>query len=82
MIFIHYAKNYARDFYCMYNCTAVYMTETVDITGLLCIFYGKPEAREKVIVDCKYLPFELKDAEAKEGVTLNAAEPKVESKND
>ena len=47
------------------------------------MFYGKPEARDKVIVYPQVTsPFELEDAEARKGVKLNASEPKIESKDD
>ena len=56
--------------------------ETRDITWLCCMNYYKPEARNEVIVYLKVaLPFEPEDAKAREGVTLNASEPKAESKD-
>ena len=39
------------------------------------MYYSKPEAGDKVILYMQV--FELEDAEAREGVTLNAPEPKV-----
>ena len=50
---------------------------------LHCMYFGKPEAKDKVAVYLQLaLPFEPEDAEEREGVTLNAAEPKNESKDD
>ena len=47
------------------------------------MYYDKPEARDEVIVHPQVaLSFELEDAEARVGVTLNASEHKVESKDD
>ena len=47
------------------------------------MYYGKPKARDEVV---EYphvtLPFELEDAEARQGVRLNASEPKIESNDD
>ena len=46
------------------------------------MYYSKPEDRDEVIVYPEVaLPFEPEDAEAREGVTLNTHEPKVESKD-
>ena len=50
MIFIGYAKNHARDCYCMYNPNTGYMTEARVIIWLHCMYYGKSEARDEVIV--------------------------------
>ena len=45
--------------------------------------YSKPEATDKVVVYPQVaLPFKPEDARARDGVTLNASEPKVESKDD
>ena len=83
MIFIGYAKNQAGDCHHMYNPNRRYTTEMRDITWLHCMYYGKPEARDEVIVYLQVaLPFEPKNAEAREGVILNASEPKVKSKDD
>ena len=66
MIFICYAKNHARDCYRMYNPNTGYMTETRDITWLHGMYYGKPEARYKVVVYLQVaLPFKLENAEAR-----------------
>ena len=47
------------------------------------MYYSKPEARDEVVVYPQVaLPFEPKDAEAREGLMLNASEPKVKSKDD
>ena len=47
------------------------------------MYYGKPEARNKVIIYLQVaLPFKHEDAEAREGVTLNASDPKVKSKDE
>ena len=82
MIFIGYAKNHARNCYCMYNPNTRYVTEMREIMWLHHMYYGKPEARDKVVVYLQAaLPFEPSDAEAMEGVTLNAFEPKGESKD-
>ena len=82
-IFVNYAKNHAKDCFHMYNPINSYMTKTRDIMWLHCMYYSKPEAREKVI---EYphvaLPIEPEDAKAREGLTLNASEPKVEYKDD
>ena len=57
------------------------MTKTRDITWLHCIYYGKPEARDEVVVFPQVaLPFESDDAEEREHVTLNASEPKANLK--
>ena len=78
MIFIDYAKNHAGDHYCMYNPNPGHVTETRDITWLHHMYYGKPEARDKVVVYSQVaLPFEPEDAEARVGVMLNTSEPKV-----
>ena len=46
------------------------------------MYYSKQEARDKVVVYPQViLPFELEDAEAREGVKSNASELKVESKD-
>ena len=83
MIVIGYAKNHARDCYYMYNPITWYVIETRDIISLYCMYFGKPEARDEVVVYPQVvLPLELEDAEAREGMTLNAAEPKIESKED
>ena len=83
MIFIGYAKNHAGDCYCMCSHIIGYMKETRDIMWLHCMYYSKPEAWDKVIVYPQVaLPFKLEDAEAREGVTPNASEPKIESKKD
>ena len=67
----------------MYNANTEHVTEMRDITWLHCMHYGKPEARDEVAVYLQVaLPFKPEDAEAREGVTLNAFEPKVKSKND
>ena len=50
---------------------------------LHCMYYGKSEARDKVVVYPQVaLTFELEDAEARGDVMMNASEPKIESKND
>ena len=83
MIFIGYVKNHTGDCYLMYNPTTGYMIGTRDITWLHCMYYSKPEAKDEVIVYPQVaLPFKLEGAEAREGVTSNASEPKVESKDD
>ena len=67
----------------MYNPTTGYMTETRDITWLHHVYYGKPEAREEVVLYLQIeLPFQPEDAEARKGVTLKASEPKIKSKDD
>ena len=82
MIFVHYAKNDARDCYCMYNSDTGYVTEMQDIKWLHHMQYSKPEATDEIIVYPQLaLLFEPNDAEAREGVTLNASEPIVESKD-
>ena len=82
MIFVGYIKNHVRDCYCMYNPNTGYVTEMRDIMWLHHMYYGQPEAKDKVIVYPQVaLPFEPQDAGAREGVMLNASEPKVESKN-
>ena len=82
MIFVGYTKNHAGDSYHTYNTNTGYVTETRDITWQHHMYYGKPEARYKVIVYPHVaLPFEPEDVEAREGAMLNASEPKVESKD-
>ena len=64
----------------MYIPNKVYVTKTRDIMWLYHMYYGKPEARDEVVVYLQVaLPFEPEDAEAREGVTLNASEPKAKS---
>ena len=76
-------KYCAGDDYCTYNPNKGYVTETRDITWLYPMSYGRPGARDKIVVYLQVaLPFELEDAEAREGVMLNASEPKVKSKNE
>ena len=49
---------------------------------LNCMYYGKPEARDEVLVYLKVaLPFKLEDTKAREGLMLNASKPKIESKD-
>ena len=81
MIFIDYAKNHAGDCYCIYNPVTGYMTETRDIAWLHDMYYGKPEARDKIVVylHMAILPV-LEDAEARESVMINASESKTKSK--
>ena len=82
MIFVSYAKNHAGGCYNMYNPNTGYVTEMRDIIWLHCMYYGKPEARNEVLVYPQVaLPFEPEDAEAMEGVMLNASEPKAKSKD-
>ena len=82
MIFIGYAKNHAGNCYHMYIPTTGYMTEIRDIMWLHCMYYGKPEASDEVVMYPQVaLPFKLEDAEAEESVKLNASEPKIESKD-
>ena len=50
MIFVGYAKNHAGDCYHMYNPNTWYVTETRDIIWLHCMHYGKPKARDDIIV--------------------------------
>ena len=58
----------------MYNPNTRCMTEMRDITWLHHMYYGKPEARDKVIVYSQVeLPFEPEDVEAREGVMLSAS---------
>ena len=67
----------------MFNPNTGYVTEMRDIMWLHCMYFGKPEARDKVVIYLQVaLPFEPENAEAREVVTLNASEPKVESKDD
>ena len=48
-----------------------------------CMYYGRQEARDEVVVYLQVaLPLTLEDAEAMEGVMLNAFEPKLECKED
>ena len=78
MIFVGYAKNHARDCYCLYNPTKGYMTEMRRIVWMHNIYYSKPEVRDEVLVYPQVaLPLKLEDAEAREGLTLNASEPKI-----
>ena len=67
----------------MYNPNTEYVTKTRGIMWLHCMYYCKPEAEDEVVV-CPplTLPFEPDDAEAMEGMMLNASEPKAESKDD
>ena len=82
MIFVSYAKNHAVYYYCMYNPYSGYVKEMRDITWLNHMYYSKPEARDEVIVYLHIaLSFEPEGAVAREGVTLNASEPKVKSKD-
>ena len=47
------------------------------------MYYGKPEAQDEVVVYPQVaLPFEHEDAEARDGVMLNASEPNDESIDD
>ena len=48
--FLNYAKRHAGHCFLMYNPTNGCMIETRDITWLHCIYYGNPEARDKVVV--------------------------------
>ena len=53
MIFIGYAKNHARDCYCIYNPTTEFMTEMRDIrdiTWMHHMYYGYPVAIDEVKV--------------------------------
>ena len=82
IIFIAYAKNHAGDCYHTYNPNTRYVTEMRDIMCLHHMYYCKPGARDKVMVYPQVaLPFEPEDAKAREGVMLNASEPKVKSKD-
>ena len=81
MIFIGYAKNHAGDCYHMYNPTTGCMAKTRDTMWLHHMYYGKPEASNKVEVYPQVtFPFEHEDVEAREGVTLNTSEPMIKSK--
>ena len=83
MIFIGYAKNHARDCYHMYNPNTGNVKEMRDIMWLNCIYNGMPEFIDEVTVHPQLtLPFKPEDAEAREGVMMNASEPKVKSKDD
>ena len=53
MIFIGYAKNHAGGCYSMHHTNTVYLTVTRDITWLHCMYYGKPETNDEVVI---YLP--------------------------
>ena len=67
----------------MYNPNTGYVTKARDITWLHHMYYDKTEARNEITVYPKVaLPFEPEDAETREGVTLNASEPKARSKDD
>ena len=82
-IFIGNAKNHTGDCYRMDKPNIRYVTETRDIMWLHCMYYCKPEAKDEFVVYLQLaLPFEPDDAEAREGLTLNASEPKTESKGD
>ena len=82
IIFIIHAKNHARDCYCMYNLIMGYLTKTRDITQLHCMYYGKLETTNELLVDLQEsLPLEFEEAEAKEGVMLNAFESKIDYKD-
>ena len=64
MIFIGYVKNHAGDCYHMYNPTTGYVTETRNIMWLHHMYYGKPKARDEVIVYLQVaLTFKLEVAE-------------------
>ena len=83
MIFVVYAKNHAVEYYCSCNPKTGYVTKTRDITWMHHTYYGKSKARDEVIAYLQVaLLFELGDTEAREGVTLNAYEPKTKSKDD
>ena len=65
----------------MYNPNTRCVTEMRDITWLHCMYFGKPDARDEVVVYPQVaLPFEPEDAKTREGVMLNASESKVKSK--
>ena len=82
MIFISYAKNHYGDCYLMHNPNTGYVTEMRDTMWLHHMYYGKPEAKDKVTVYLLVaLPLEPEDAEAREGMMLNVSWPKVESKD-
>ena len=67
----------------MYNPSTGYVTETKEIMWLHCMCYRKQEARHKFIVYPQVAsPFKLEDKEAKEGLMLNASEPKIKSADD
>ena len=58
----------------MYNPRAGYVTGIRDITWLDCLYYGQTEARDEVVVYLQVsLPFEPKDAKAREGMMLNVS---------
>ena len=81
MFFIGFAKNYTRDCYPMCNTTTRYITEMRNIMWLHCMYYGKPEARDEVVVYPQVaLYFEPEDVEAWEGVTSNTSGPKTNLK--
>ena len=83
MSFVCYAKNHAGDCYHIYNPNIGYVTKKRDVTWLHHMYYSKPEVRDEVVVYRQVaLPFEPEDAEAREGVMLNASQSKAESKND
>ena len=83
MIFISYAKNGASGCYSMYNPNTGDVTEMRDTMWLHFVQCGKLEARDQVKAYPQVaLLFKPEDAEAREGVMLNASELKVESKDD
>ena len=80
--FYQLSKNCTGDCYCMYNPNTRYVTEMRDIMWLHHMYNGKPEARDEVVVYLQVaLPFKPEDVVARKGVTLNASEPKLESKD-
>ena len=64
----------------MYTPTRGYMTGTRNITWLHCMYYGKPETSNEVVMYPQMaIPFKLEGT--REGATLNASESKMESKD-
>ena len=81
MIFIGYAKNHAGNCYCIYTPATWNMTETRDITWLHCMYYGKQEASNEVIVYLQVaIPLELEDTKEREDLMMNASESKIKLK--
>ena len=78
MIFLSYAKNNVGHCYCMYKFITGYVTEATKIMWLYPMHYGKPEISNKVVV-YTHVALLLEVEEAREGVVLNASEPKTES---
>ena len=55
-------------------------TGTRDVMWLHCMYYGNPETSNEVVVYQQVaLPLELKEAEARDGVMLNASETDIKS---